>query len=78
MSSLPEYVDGLPNLSGSEDLIERTMAAAGDRPVFLDESRIPFDRIRSACALALHMHQPLTPTGGDELGQVEDRPPLTP
>jgi len=67
MSPLPEYVDGLPNLSGSEDLIERTIAAARDRPVFLDDSRIPFDRIRSACALALHMHQPLTPTGGDDL-----------
>jgi len=60
-------VDGLPNLSGSEDLIARTIAAARDRPVFLDDSRIPFDRIRSACALALHMHQPLTPTGGDDL-----------
>ncbi len=60
-------MDGLPNLSGSEDLIERTIAAARDRPVFLDDSRIPFDRIRSACAIALHMHQPLTPTGGDDL-----------
>ena len=67
MPSLPEYVDGLPNLSGSEDLIERTMAGAAGRRVFLDESRIPFERIRSACAIALHMHQPLTPTGGDEL-----------
>jgi len=67
MSPLPECVDGLPNLSGAEDLIERTLAEARDRPVFLDDSRIPFDRIRSACALALHMHQPLTPTGGDDL-----------
>jgi hypothetical protein len=67
MSSIPEYVDGLPNLSGSEELIERTIAEASARPVFLDESRIPFERIRSACAVALHMHQPLTPTGGDEL-----------
>jgi len=67
MSSLPEYVDGLPNLSGSELLIERAIAAARDRPVFLDDSRIVFDRIRSACAIALHMHQPLTPTGGDDL-----------
>jgi hypothetical protein len=67
MSSLPEYVDGLPNLSGSEELIERTLAEARDRPVFLEDSRIPFDRIRSACAIALHMHQPLTPTGGDDL-----------
>ncbi len=67
MPALPEYVDGLPNLSGSEALIERTMAEARDRPVFLDDSRIAFDRIRSACAIALHMHQPLTPTGGDDL-----------
>jgi len=67
MLSLPEYVDGLPNLSGSEALIERTMAAARDRPVFLAESRIPFDRIRSACAIALHMHQPLIPAGGAQL-----------
>jgi hypothetical protein len=67
MPSLPEYVDGLPNLSGSEGLIERTIAAAHDRPVFLGDSRIAFERIRSACAIALHMHQPLTPTGGDEL-----------
>ena len=27
MSSLPEYVDGLPNLSGAETLIERAIAA---------------------------------------------------
>ena len=35
--------------------------------MFLDDSRIDFDRIRSACAIALHMHQPLTPAGGDDL-----------
>jgi hypothetical protein len=67
MSALPEYVDGLPNLSGSEPLIERAIAEARDRPVFLADSRVGFDRIRSACAIALHMHQPLTPTGGDDL-----------
>ena len=67
MSSIPEYVDGLPNLSGSEAMVERTIAEAADRNVFLDDSRVPFDRIRSACAIALHMHQPLTPTGGEDL-----------
>jgi len=64
---LPEYVDGLPNLCGAEALIERTVAEARGRTVFLEESRIPFDRIRSACAIALHMHQPLVPAGGDDL-----------
>jgi len=67
MPSLPEYVDGLPNLSGSEDVVERAIAESASRNVFLDESRIRFDRISSACAIALHMHQPLTPTGGDDL-----------
>ncbi len=67
MTLIPEYVDDLPNLSGSEDLLERAIADARDRPVFLDDSRIAFDRIRSACSIALHMHQPLTPTGGDDL-----------
>jgi hypothetical protein len=67
MPTLPEYVDGLPNLSGSEDVVERAIAESASRSVFLDESRVPFERIRSACAIALHMHQPLTPTGGDDL-----------
>ena len=67
MSAIPEYVDGLPNLSGHEDVIEQALAAAQGLPVFRDASRIDFGRIRSACAIALHMHQPLTPTGGDDL-----------
>jgi len=67
MTELPETIDGLPNLSGAEDLIDHTLAAARDAPVFLPESRIDFARVRSACAVALHMHQPLTPSGGDDL-----------
>jgi len=64
---LDETRDGLPNLSGDEELIAGAIAAARESPVFLDESRIPFDRIRSASAIALHMHQPLIPAGGDDL-----------
>ncbi len=67
MATLPEIVDGLPNLAGSEPLIERTLAEARDTPVFRPDSRVDFDHIRSACAVALHMHQPLIPAGGDEL-----------
>ena len=51
----------------SPPAFERAIAEAAGRNVFLDDSRIRFDRIRSACAIALHMHQPLTPTGGDDL-----------
>ena len=67
MSQLPEYVDGLPNICGSESLVEETLRASRDQPVFLPESRIDFGRIRSACAIALHMHQPLIPAGGGDL-----------
>jgi hypothetical protein len=38
-----------------------------ERNVFLSESRIDFPRIRSAAAIALHMHQPLIPAGGPDL-----------
>jgi hypothetical protein len=67
MSQLPEYVDGLPNICGAESLVEEALCAGRDRPVFLPESRVDFGRIRSACAVALHMHQPLIPAGGGDL-----------
>ena len=67
MSELPEYIDGVPNISGDEDLIERAIADSRGNPVFLPESRIDFTNIRSAYANALHMHQPLVPAGGDDL-----------
>jgi hypothetical protein len=66
MANLPEYVDGLPNISGSESLIETTLK---NRPAeaFKPSSPIRFDRIKSASAVALHMHQPLIPAGGGDL-----------
>ncbi|MCB1920833.1 MAG: glycosyl hydrolase family 57, partial [Candidatus Competibacteraceae bacterium] len=67
MSQLPEYVDGLPNICGSEPLIEQTLRASANRPVFLPESRVDFGHIRAASAIALHMHQPLIPAGGHDL-----------
>lgn len=67
MAELPEYIDGVPNISGAEALIERTVAERAGKPVFLSESRIDFAHIRSAFANALHMHQPLIPAGGGDL-----------
>lgn len=66
MSTLPEYIDGLPNIAGSEPLIAD---AIQNRPqtVFAPGSAIAFDRIKSAAAIALHMHQPLIPAGGGDL-----------
>ena len=71
MTQLPEYVDGLPNICGAEAEIDRAIAAAKDKPVFLPESRIDFGRIKSAFANALHMHQPLIPAGGGDLGTAD-------
>jgi hypothetical protein len=67
MKTLPENRDGLPNICGAEDAVVDAIARACDTPVFLAESDIAFDRIRAGCAIALHMHQPLIPAGGDEL-----------
>src|ERR687887_292901 len=67
MGELPEYVDGLPNLCGSERLIDATVAAARERPMFLGRSSVDVADIDSAFAVALHMPQPLIPAGGPEL-----------
>src|ERR1700753_1494536 len=55
----------LPALAGRESEIEATLRGRPDR-VYRD-SPIDFARIRGACAIALHMHQPLIPAGGPEL-----------
>ena len=65
MTAIPEYIEGLPNICGSEDLIGQAMSGQG--PVYLPESGIDFDRTKSAFAIALHMHQPLIPAQGDDL-----------
>jgi hypothetical protein len=67
MGELPEYVDGLPNLCGSERLIEVAIRAGRHRPVFLGHTSVDIAGIDSAFAVALHMHQPLIPAGGPDL-----------
>jgi hypothetical protein len=65
---LAECVDGFPNLSGEDARIAATIADAKDRPVVaFPDAGDPFAGIQSACAIALHMHQPLIPAGGEQL-----------
>lgn len=64
VDQIPEYIEGLPNLSGAEANVSE---ARRGETVFLDESAIDFDQVRSCVAVALHMHQPLIPAGGPEL-----------
>ncbi len=64
MTTLPEYIDNLPNLCGSESLLN--VARARTSPHGID-----FQNLNSACAIALHMHQPLIPAGGPNLQTAE-------
>jgi hypothetical protein len=71
MTDLPEYINGLPNISGGEQLCAQAMSANNGKLVYLQESGIDFGRIRSAGTIALHMHQPLIPAGGSNLSTAE-------
>jgi hypothetical protein len=66
VEQLSEYIDDVPNISGSDSIIESTIH---NRPnlVFKNSSPVHFGRIKSACAIALHMHQPLIPAAGGDL-----------
>jgi hypothetical protein len=65
METLDEYVDGLPNLCGQEQLISEAIAAGRQRPVY--SGRVDIEHAASTVAVALHMHQPLIPAAGDDL-----------
>lgn len=71
MSELPEYIDGILNISGYEETIDNALREQQGKPVFLPGSGIDFSRIRSAFTIALHMHQPLIPAGGGDLRTAE-------
>src|SRR5262245_22575304 len=67
---MPEFepeVDGMPNLSGSETALEEFLHASHAVPGFLAPGSVGFGDIKSAFAIALHMHQPLIPAGGSDL-----------
>ena len=65
-STHQSMIDGLPNLCGHE--AEVATPGADCRPAaFAPRSDIDPGRVRSAVALALHMHQPTIPAGTDDL-----------
>ncbi|MEN3308558.1 MAG: hypothetical protein V7603_4760 [Micromonosporaceae bacterium] len=61
------HLDALPELSGSEVLIREAVRAGRGAPVFGDRTPVRLADIDAACAIALHMHQPLIPAGGGDL-----------
>jgi len=69
MNEIPEYIDGIPNISGSEDIV---LEAARRRDLNgFSGNKNQFAQIKSAFAIALHMQQPLIPAGGDNLELAE-------
>lgn len=67
MTPIPEYIDGLPSISGSEQLVEQVLHDSRAHRGLLAEDGFHSGQVRSAAAIALHMHQPLIPTGGADL-----------
>jgi len=65
---LPDTIDGVPNVSGAEELVAQARRGSERRPLTGGhDGGDPFAGIRSACAIALHMHRPLIPAGGEDL-----------
>ena len=66
MDGMAEQIDGLPNICGAESIIAQAVRSA---PAVLEAEHrgVDFQRIQSAAAIALHMHQPLIPAGGADL-----------
>jgi hypothetical protein len=71
MSDFPEYANHLPNICGLDDRVEAATRTNRAKPVFQPDSRIDFGKVRSAFAIALHMHQPLIPAGSGNLTTAE-------
>jgi len=71
VKQLPEYVEGLPNVSGEEAQVEQVVAAGTEKVLYKDRGGVDFGSIRAATAIALHQHQPLIPAGAGELRTAE-------
>lgn len=63
LPTLPETIDGLPNICGSESLVEAVVKNA--RPVFLPTTNINIQDVKATFAIALHMQQPIIPAGSN-------------
>src|ERR1700694_6209268 len=67
-TATPLTVDGVPTVCGAEELVAQTLRGREHRPLSAAHAwGDPRAGIRSACAIALHMHQPLIPAGGEQL-----------
>ena len=67
MVEVPGRNDGLPNICGSEALVEEASRSRLSRPAGSEDGAMRLEDIDSAFAIALHMHQPLIPAAEGDL-----------
>ena len=63
MDSIPEIIDERPNISGWDDQV--AAVTRRHEPVYLGRTPMRLERLQSAFAIGLHMHQPLILGDGD-------------
>src|SRR2546430_14288635 len=61
---------GVPDLAGDADSVERALRDGRARPVYY-HGTVRLEDIDAACAVALHMHQPLIPAGAGIIGNLQ-------
>src|SRR5262245_11338112 len=61
--TIPDIIEGLPNICGWEDPLRQALRHR--ETAFLQRTPMWPDKIQSAFAIALHMHQPLVLSDGD-------------
>jgi hypothetical protein len=71
MNQLTQTHNALPKICGSEQNLPGALQTDGERKMLSAHSCIDSNRIRSAFAVALHMHQPLIPAGGPDVRTAE-------
>ena len=71
MNDRTQTHDGLPEICGSETNLHEAKRTVDQRPRPMARSSVDFGRLKSGCAIALHMHQPLIPAGGLDLKTAE-------
>ncbi|MCL2218803.1 MAG: glycosyl hydrolase family 57 [Chitinispirillia bacterium] len=65
------FDDGLPNISSFKEVEDAVKSRSKNVLSSGEKSKINFGGIKSATAVALHMHQPLIPAGGHDLGTAD-------
>lgn len=65
------YHDQIPHISGRESEIDALVKDNASKEVFRPQSSINFDTIKSCCAVALHMHQPMIPASTPDIGSAK-------